>query len=133
MQIQEKLLFAVHRGTVGARPAGVTIAEHCLPIACSHSSWEKQGSAWAEAGVYALWESLTDTEEFFGILGITAIEAYKCDNPQGLYVYEVEYNPDDFVADEEWGHLQGGTLRRPTLEELEPLMRDEAPWGGVVL
>jgi hypothetical protein len=142
--ITEKLLFAVHEGSVGNRRAGIIMSEHCLPIACSHGSWKgKDGDLpHAEAGICACWESLTNAEEFFAALGFgSGIEAGygSGERPNGLYVYEVEYDdegemPDyEDLGDDEWPWLEGGTLRRPTVDELEPLTRGEAPWKGVVL
>jgi len=143
----EKLLFAVHMGQVSGRPAGIIMAGHCLPIACSHSSYDGHGAPVAEDGIYACWESTTDADEFFGLGGIGLGEGIKAPRrpsvpdhpgvrPSGLYVYEVEY-PESSVVEEEdmedWPWLMGGALRRPTAEELEPLSRGQAPWGGVVL
>jgi len=147
--ITEKLLFAVHEGTVGHNRAGIIMQDHCLPLACSHRSYPGHGGAASEAGIYACWEATGDVEEFFSALGIgPGIENGPGEAnryippPNGLYVYTVEYDPDadewqeimmsDNRADE-WPWLEGGTLRRPTAEELEPLTRGEAPWGGVVL
>lgn len=154
--IKEKLLFAVHAGSVSGHRVGIitgdpaidtSMQNHCLPIACSHGSWagKDDDRLHAEAGICVCWESLTDVEEFFAALGFgDGIEggpgATEC--PNGLYVYTVEYDPDAtewqeiMVSDDradEWPWLEGGTLRRPTAEELEPLTRGEAPWGGVVL
>jgi hypothetical protein len=87
----------------------------------------------AEDGFYSFWEATADVEDFFGALGINHIRQVSEENPSGLWVYEVSYDdPDDTNMDDtEW--LCGGSLRRPTVEELEPLTRGEAPWGGVVL
>jgi hypothetical protein len=141
--ITEKLLFVVHKGSVGSHLAGIIMAGHCLPIACSHSTWEGHGCPTSASGFYALWDSLTDVEEFFlekigfgdciepGMdrgLGDTDRE------PNGMYVYEVEYDEtavDD--DDESWEWLQGGMLRRPLIAELEPLAYGKSPWDGVVL
>jgi hypothetical protein len=126
----EKLLFVCHGGSVGNQPAGILIDGHCLPIAFSHDSWVEgdRGEMKAEDGLMALWESTIDVEDFFETLGIG--------NPEGggLWIYEVSYDEATIDADDEdmpW--LEGGSLRRPTVEELEPLARGEAPWGGVVL
>jgi len=134
----EKLLFAVHVGTVGSRLAGIIMQNHCLPIACSHPSWRENGNdgPTSEAGLHALWEATADVEQFFEGFGQTGgIETMTDERPGGLWVYEVSYH-DHEVTDEddgEWTWLCGGELRRPTLEELEPLTRGEAPWAGVTL
>jgi len=137
--IQEKLLFAVHKGSVSGRPAGIIMNDHCLPIACSHCSWDgnPNGAPYAELGFHSLWESTTNPEEFFDILGLRSIEGGPGEkNPNGLWVYEVTYahaTPDPEDDDESWEHLTGGELRRPTIEELNPLVHGQAPWSGVVL
>lgn len=158
MIINEKLLFVCHMGQVSGRAAGIIMEGHTLPIACSHSSWAgKDGSLpVAESGIQACWESTTDVEAFFGEEGLNLGGGIKAPpptakppparthprrprgfhgwRPSGLYVYEVEYDEGAIDDDSEWWeHLQGGTLRRPTVEELEPLTRSQAPWGGVVL
>jgi hypothetical protein len=111
------------------------MAGHCLPIACSHSSWDGYGAPVADNGIYALWESCGDTEEFFGLLGIRSVSS--CDdessNPNGLWVYEVTYDDLDTDVDSPdvpW--LEGGKLRRPTIEELRPLAAGKPPWDGLV-
>jgi len=133
MIITEQLLFAVHKGFVSSRPAGIIGSDHCLPIACSHHSWEDNPDKipYAEYGFYALWESSLNVEAFFESIYLHNIEGGK--NPNGLYVYTVSYDPKEVVDDSEnWEHLQGGDLRRPTQEELLPLTEDKAPWSGVV-
>ena len=133
--IQEKLLFAVHKGTVSGRSAGIIMNDHCLPIACSHVSYDnKKESPVAEFGFHALWESTANPEEFFGLLNLSNIEGGPGEEDlNGLYVYTVEYeyatpDPED---DEDWEHLTGGDLRRPELPELEPFVYGKAPWDGV--
>lgn len=132
----EKLLFAVHRGTVSGRPAGIVGQNHALPLACSHHSWKDnpQNIPYTEAGFFSLWEATGDVEEFFEHVGLSSIETHRDDNPQGLYVYTVNYvPPGDDDDDESWDHLADGELRRPTIEELNPLVHGKAPWNGVVL
>lgn len=139
MIIQEKLLFVAHRGQVGGHPAGILISNHCLPVAVSHVSEEGLGAPVAESGIMAAWESCTDVDEFFreildmdGVLRVPGETGYLC----GLWVYETEYDSemvDDEDAYGEWEWLQGGDVRRPTPEELEPLTRGGDPWGGRVL
>lgn len=132
----EKLLFAVHRGTVSGRPAGIVGHNHALPLACSHHSYEDnpQGAPYAEAGFFALWEATADVEEFFEHIGISSVEAFGERNPNGLYVYEVSYvPPGDDDDDESWDHLAGGELRRPLDKEVAPFAYGKAPWDGVVL
>jgi hypothetical protein len=140
--MKEKLLFAVHLGSVGDRLAGIIIQNHCLPIACSHASWAgKNGDLpYTETGIAACWEATADVEEFFTYLDLASINngllrpGDEDVRPNGLHVYEVEYNEESVSDNEEfWLHLSGGTLRRPTTEELEPLTRGQAPWGGLVL
>jgi hypothetical protein len=141
--MKEKLLFAALGGSYKGQQAAIIMQDHCLPIACSHGSWAGQDGdrPHAEAGIYALWEATGDAEEFFEHLGIEGIHdpspATKPNGwrPEGLYVYEVEYDEGvvDQDADDDWSHLEGGHLRRPTLEELAPLTEGFAPWGGVVL
>ena len=137
MKITEKLLFAVHRGTVGDRPAGITMDGYCLPIACSHVSWEKQDSPVADQGIDSLWGSCSDTEEFFSLLGINHVRSFDSlgnalQEPQGLWVYEVTYDDADTEDTLETPWLEGGELRRPTPEEILPLTEGKAPWGGMV-
>lgn len=123
MVIKEKLLFAVHLE-----------GGYCFPLACSHSSWQNNGCPESEIGFSALWVFTgRDVEEFF----VDYLNLYEgvgsSEKPNGLYVYEVEYDDTDISDnDESWEWLQGGTLRRPTIEELKPLTRGEAPWKGVV-
>ena len=136
--ITEHLLFAVHKGTVSGRPAGVILCNHCLPIACSHCSWEgnPSGASYAEFGFHALWDSCCDVDEFFEYIFISSIEGGPGDkSPNGLWVYTVQYeyatpDPED---DESWEHLTGGELRRPEVSELNPFVHGMAPWSGVVL
>jgi len=129
--ITEKLLFAAHGGTNASKRAAIIMHDHCLPIACSYAN--------IGFGLFDCWNSITDVETFFELLGIIAIFAPdKSDKlpvgwePEGLYVYVVTYNERRFQGDG-WAHLKGGTLRRPTIDELEPMTRGLAPWGGVVL
>jgi len=106
--------------------------DHCLPIACSHASYVGAGIVnVAEFGFRALWESITDPEEFFGILNLRSIEIPGA-MPNGLWVYTVEYDhtTPDSEDDEGWEHLTGGELRRPELSELEPFIHGKAPWDG---
>ena len=145
MIITEKLLFAVHQGTYCGHQAGIIMENHCLPLACSHVSDQSQrwkNAPVAEFGFQALWESVDDVEEFFDLhLGFPGgyLESAFETGPSGLFVYEVEYSTDQVVEDADpddedyWQHLRGGIERRPTPEELEPLTRGHAPWGGVVL
>ena len=120
----EKLLFAVHHGTFRGRPAGIIMGNHCLPVAVSHRSEV------APNGIHALWDGITDCEEFFGVLRIECIEQTKGETPGGLFVYETEDYDDDAIdcEDEEWPWLGGGEFRRPTVEELEPLFRGQCQW-----
>lgn len=135
----ERLLFVVHRGVISGRYGAIIGQNHCLPIACSHSSHVNERIApkapIAEAGFHALWEFTMDVEEFFARLGMDGIEHNGDPTVNGLYVLEVEYdeNEIDMEDEEGWGHLYGGDLRRPTLAELEPLTQGRAPWGGVAL
>jgi hypothetical protein len=139
-KIDEKLLLALHRGSVGSHPAGIYMNNHCLPIAVSHPSWrpeDGEDSQTAEAGLHALWEAVTDPEEFFESIGQRGgLQTFDDDDPpNGLWVYEVSYHMHE-VHDEddgEWTWLCCGTFRRPTPDELAPLSRGEAPWGGMVL
>lgn len=138
--ITEDLLFAVHSGSVSGHRAGIIMAGHCLPIACSHASWSGAGTLWTEYGIKACWESCGDVEEFFEYLGLTPGISGGCAeedrDPQGLYVYTVSYDEQaaaSIEADDDWDHLRGGELRRPYDFELEPLTRGCAPWDGVVL
>lgn len=68
---------------------------------------------------------------------VTAMDGPPGEYPGGLYVYEVEYDPDSASdsddPDEAWQHLRGGRIRRPTAKELAPLAEGRAPWGGEVL
>jgi len=137
MLIREYLLFAVHGGTVSGRPCGLIGSDHALPIACSHHSWEENpdGVESTECGFYALWESCCDVETFFEHLFLSSIEGGpEGEKPNGLYVYSVLYDNEelDDEDDEAWEHLQGGELRRPTVEELNPLVHGLAPFDGVV-
>ena len=138
--MKEKLLFAALGGSYEGQQAAIIMQDSCLPIACSCKSYG-DNRAVAEYGIHACWEAHTNVEEFFEHLGIEAVQdpspATKPNGwrTEGLYVYEVSYdesavNPD---ADDEWEHLEGGYLRRPTIEELEPLTQGFAPWNGVVL
>jgi len=136
MLVHEKLLFAVHLGSVGSHNAGIIMSEHCLPIACSHSSWDGHGVPHVADGFCALWEATGNVEEFFELLGFgPGIESGmgSKEKPNGLYVFEVTYETGEVQDNECWTHLQDGELRRPLMAELEPLTRGEAPWGGAVL
>lgn len=138
--MKEKLLFAALGGSYKGQQAAIIMQDHCLPIACSHKSYGNNRAV-SEFGLHACWEALTNVEEFFEYLGIEGIRDPSPTTkpngwrPEGLYVYEVEYDETavDVDADDDWSHLEGGRLRRPTVEELEPLTRGFAPWGGVVL
>lgn len=134
MLLTEHLMFVVHLGSVGCgvRKAGIVGMNSSLPIACSHASHESRSKNVIEYGFYALWESVMDVEEFFEHLLFSSIVGGE-DNPNGLYVYSVTYDSEEVCNDVvEWEYLQGGDLRRPTIEELECFARSEAPWGGVV-
>jgi hypothetical protein len=143
--MKERLLFAALGGHYNGQRAAIIMQDHCLPIACSHKSYEKDptvdSSPVAEYGFRACWQAYLNAEEFFEYLGIDAILEGNPStkptgwHPEGLYVYEVSYE-EGLVApdsDDDWSHLEGGTLRRPTAAELEPLTQGLAPWGGVVL
>ncbi|RLC88673.1 MAG: hypothetical protein DRJ03_02010 [Chloroflexi bacterium] len=140
MLLTEHLLFAVHKGTVSGRPCGLIGSEHSFPIACSHHSWEENpdGALATPCGFYALWEATSNVEEFFEHLFLSSIEGGDAheQGPNGLYVYTVTYDSGelyDDAEDETWEHLQGGDLRRPMEEELNPLMYGKAPWNGKVI
>lgn len=138
--MKEKLLFAAHGGHCCGRHAAIIMQDHCLPIACSRRSFDEHGPA-VEFGLHACWEATGNAEEFFEYLGIRAVyEPSNTDKlpdgwrPEGLYVYEASYDDDiEPSEDDDWSHLQEGELRRPTIEELEPLTRGLAPWNGVML
>ena len=133
--MKEYLLFAVHRGTVSNRPAGILMQNHCLPLACSHTDWDgnTEDIPVAIDGFFALWQSVCDVEEFFEALGISSIEGGPGEkHPQGLYVYEVKYDPVD-VGDA-FDHLCDGVLRRPEIDEVTAFTQSgAAPWNGLVL
>jgi hypothetical protein len=138
--VKEKLLFAALGGTYMGQQAAIIMQDHCLPIACSHKSYGNNRAV-AEFGLHACWEAHTNVEEFFEHLDIEGIRDPSPTTkpngwrPEGLYVYEVNYDEStvDQEADDDWTHLVGGSLRRPTTEELEPLTQGFAPWGGHVL
>lgn len=138
--MKEKLLFAALGGSYKGQQAAIIMQDHCLPIACSHKSYGNNRAV-AEFGLHACWEAHANCEEFFEHLGIEGIRdpspttKPKGWRPNGLYVYEVEYDEGavDQDADDDWSHLEGGYLRRPTVEELKPLTEGFAPWEGVVL
>lgn len=139
-EIHETLLLCAHMGQYAGHRAGIIMAGHCLPIACSHSSWAGHGAPVAESGIYALWESTGDVEDFFECLGIHAVGVGSHTRPSGLWVYQVAYldpTADEVdEADEDgeaWVWLTRGRLRRPTVDEVRPLALGQAPWGGVVL
>lgn len=147
MLIEEKLLFTCHIGTVGGRLAGLLIEGSCLPIACSHTDDTRKDKS-SEDGFASLWGGTMDVEEFFTAIGLASYgnsgifpgQGSK-ERPSGLYVYEVTYSTtevktENIDEDEDnadlWNHLQGGELRRPTMDELEPLSRGMSPWDGSV-
>lgn len=133
MVITEYFLFAVHKGTVSNRLVGIIGSDHSLPIACSHGSYKGQScDQVSECGFYALWESCLDVEEFFQHLYLKSIEGNPKESPNGLYVYKVTYDPKEYEFVEGWEHLEGGELRRPTIEELNPLVHGLAPWSGFI-
>lgn len=143
-KITEKLLFAAHRGEVSGRPRALTCMEgRCLPLACSHASCLSlsQTVPASSDGFHALWEGSADVERFFEHLGLDRGigPMPKGTRPCGLYVYEVEYDPDaldpaaDFDSDETWKHLRGGRVRRPHPGELDAFHEGLAPWGGISL
>lgn len=133
--ISEKLLFACQIGTVGGHLSGLVQSGSALPIAVSTKEED------APDGLSALWGAYMDVDEFFEALGLNGcirsgfgVE----ERPGGLYVYEIDYYAEDVATvtidgPDDWSHLQGGELRRPTVEELEPLTRGKSPWGGEVL
>jgi len=142
--ITEKLLFAALGGSIGDKRAAIIMQDYCLPIACSHRSYDEKGPV-VEFGIHACWEAHCNVEEFFVHLGIEGIKAPRNLaklpegwRPEGLYVYEVSYEESEILpggdyGNDDWSQLENGELRRPTLEELEPLTRGLAPWNGVVL
>lgn len=125
----EYLLLAAHEGSVGSQRAAIIMRDHCLPIALSHNSEQR------ESGIHACWESYCDVEDFFGALGIDNICRGMGDaDPQvgGLFVYALRYVEPAGASD--WEHLLGGEIRRPSGVELLRMSRGEAPWeGGLVL
>ena len=136
--IVEKLLFAAHGGTIGDEQGAVIMQDHCLPIACSHKTYDEEGGD-LEGGIHSCWESSDDVEVFFDHLGIDGITRYGCPGIpfkdcklEGLWVYEASYDESE-IDFNYWSHLKGGALRRPTVEELRPLTEGLAPWDGVVL
>jgi len=138
----EKLLLVAHGGTYQRDRVAIFMSDHCLPIACSHPSWSREGDTKeiSEAGLFALWESTSDVEEYFQALGFECIrqpenmkKPHKDWKPEGLYVYEVSYEEEDIYDDESWEHLKNGNFRRPTIEELEPLTKGLPPWNGIVI
>jgi hypothetical protein len=136
--IVEKLLFAAHGGIIGDERGAIIMDDHCLPIACSRKAYDKKGGS-LEGGIHSCWESCCDAEEFFEYLGIAGITGHGCSGvppkgwkPEGLWVYDVSYDESEIDFDE-LSHLRGGSLRRPTVEELRPLAVGLAPWDGVVL
>ena len=138
--MKEKLLFVAYGGTYKGKRAAIIMQDHCLPIACSHKSYDEKGPLF-EFGLHACWEAHSEVEEFFehldieGILDRDPTKKPSGWHPEGLYVYEVDYDEAEIETgeDDNWRHLQGGDLRRPTSEELEPLTRGLPPWDGVVL
>ena len=131
--ITERMLLAVHAGYVGGWRMGIIMTNHLLPIACSHG-FEDEDIPLAEDGLLAVWESCADVEEYARFLDWGEGIQTPDDCPSGLLVYEVSYCPEAYdldSEDSEW--LQDGTFRRPTVDELVPLTRGEAPWGGKVL
>jgi hypothetical protein len=132
------MLFACHVGmSAGCRLVGNLSAVWPLAFdeSCPGSSYED------EPGLWGLWESVGDVEEFARELfdGASVDGAGHTDNWGGLWVYEVEWNsndvPDDGDDDDgdiEWRHLRGGEFRRPTRDEVWMLLesgpRPDAPW-----
>lgn len=120
----EKLLFATrvgtgnHIGFPGGPDSGKIMNGYCIPIAVSRGS-----------GIESCWEELDDVQLLFDDLEIASTPG------AGLWVYEVDVETgDDEHEDDKWLHLCGGSLRRPTIEEVTRLAAGEAPWdGGVML
>jgi len=136
--VTEKLLLVLHRGTVTSKPAGLFMNNHCLPVACSPPSWRRKGEEGSTSpdGLHALWESTCDVEDFFEKIGQTGgLQTFDGEPPNGLWVYEVNFDLSEVTddCDEEWEWLCGGTFRRPTLSELEPLTVGKPPWNGILL
>ena len=134
-------MFCAHGGQYDGRRAAIIMQNHCIPIACSHWSYGERRAV-AEFGIHACWEACMDVEDFFAHLGIEAVREPSSTvglpdgwRPEGLYVYEIEYDEAgiDPSADEDWSHLAGGELRRPTIREVKPLTQGLAPWEGTVL
>lgn len=123
--MRDKLLFVCHKGLVGKKSKGVVIEGYCLPIATA--------SKGTEHGIDALWYCTNDVEEFFEELAIYDLRQDDVgDPPNGLWVYEVEY--DDVEYDDiDWEHLTRGTLRRPTEQEVVCLCKGKAPWENGLL
>ncbi len=140
--IKERLLFAIHADHFNrefeSRLVGLLMRDTCLPIACSHE-WRTssdEATMVCEYGFHALWETTAEVALFFEGFGQTWSIDCLGDNPGGLWVYEVTYDEDrDVTNDDEggWHWLCGGTFRRPTFEELEPMTSGRAPWGGITL
>ena len=149
MIVNEHLLFVAHEGSVGSQRAAIIMHNHCLPIAVSHSSEQR------DDGIMACWESSCDVEEFFAAINIVNVCRGMDDTDplvSGLFVYAVQYvvpmhgptrpidmsnedrDEDDPENDDGWEHLRGGEIRRPSGVELLRLAQGEPPWdGGVVL
>jgi len=124
MERTEHLLFTSRAGEVGRKPAGLLVNDNCLPIAASVDGESSPN------GLHAAVEACVDSEELFrSVLGLDHVAG------PGLWVVTVRFDDDDIdlASESEWDHLAGGAVRRPTTEELEPLARGEAPWGGKLL
>jgi hypothetical protein len=119
------MLFACHLGNGGT--VGIFSDGRALPLAFSHDIDR------AEAGLNAAFECFDTTDFFEEIFEGGDLDVGHAAN-NGLWAYEVEY-PDGANEDVEgeWGHLRGGTFRRPTEEELEMLRGGDVLKGWVLL
>lgn len=102
IKMYSELIFAVHGGTYGSKPAGIIMSDHCLPIAVRESSDN------GDDGFFGLWQSTCNIEEFFEILNID-----HC--PQaGLYYLRAEFTDEDVDSDDDrWNHLVFGKVGVP--------------------
>jgi hypothetical protein len=146
-RVAESVLFAAHGGHIGTRFGTICGPDSCLPIAFSRNSDAPGG----EHGLHNLWEEHCVPHEFFGddpYSGI-GLPHFRCPRAGGIYVYDVEW----ILGDDGWPtvdvcatgvcgfeddddptlHLRGGSVRRPTPNELKAIGLGTCPWEGGVL
>ncbi len=112
--MKHKILVACNAGEINGRPVGFLAAIIAITPTEDVECCGFDGLLSVVAN---------NIEEVFNEIGESGVEG------PGLWVYEIELDPEDIDSDgDNWSHLGGGDFRRPTSEEVECLAQGLSPW-----